>query len=168
MDFAAIQLLVLDVDGVLTDGRITLGPDGDAGKGFCVQDGCAIKLWRRAGGQVAILSGRKSPDITRRAAELGIEQVHVDIADKLAAYEAIVAATGGGNDAAAYVGDDLPDLGPMMRCGFAVAVANAIPTVKRAAAYVTRRAGGYGAVAETVELLLRRQNKWSQAVSAGA
>ena len=156
---------MLDVDGVLTDGRITLGPDGDAGKGFCVQDGCAIKLWQKVGGKVAILSGRKSPEIARRASELGIEQVHMGVTDKLAAYETIIAAGSIDTEYVAYLGDDLPDLGPMRRCGFAVAVANAVPTVKRAAAYVTRRAGGFGAVAETVELLLRQQGKWQGAVS---
>ncbi len=168
MDANNIVLLILDVDGVLTDGRITLGPDGDSGKGFCVQDGCAIKLWQRSGGRVAILSGRKSPEIGRRAAELEIEQVFMGIADKPAAFDSIIAAAEMDAGRAAYVGDDLPDLGPMSRCGFAVAVANAVPTVKRAADYVTRRAGGFGAVAETIELLLRRRGDWQSAASVEA
>jgi len=162
MNFAAINLLILDVDGVLTDGRITLGPDGDAGKGFCVQDGCAIKLWQRLGGRVAVLSGRKSPEIKRRADELGIEQVYLGVGDKLEALGAIVGARGGDVATVGYIGDDLPDIPPMRSCAFAVAVANAVPAVKRVAAYVTRRPGGYGAVAETIELLLRQQNKWPQ------
>ncbi len=156
-----IRLLILDVDGVLTDGRITLSADGDAGKGFCVQDGFAIKLWQKSGRQVAILSGRGSSEITRRAAELGIRQVHVGIADKDKGYTAILKEAGMTDAEVAYVGDDLPDRAPLLRCGFPIAVANAVPTVKRWAAYVTRRAGGFGAVSEVIEMLLRRQGAWS-------
>ena len=162
MDLARIKLLILDVDGVLTDGRVRPGADGEWAKGFSIQDGCAIKLWQRCGGQVALLSGRSDTVTERRAAELGIEMVRAGAADKASAYDEIVASVGCTNEAVAYVGDDLPDCGPMSRAGFPVAVVNAHPAVKKSSKYVTRRRGGCGAVAELVELLLRKQHRWSR------
>lgn len=162
MELASIDLLILDVDGVLTDGHVVAGPNGESIKRFHVHDGCAVKLWQRCEGRVAILSGRGGEAVTRRAAELGIKWVHTDVTDKLAAYDAILASAGRRDEAVAYVGDDLPDLAPMARAGFSVAVADAVPAVKRAADYVTRRAGGRGVVAEVVELLLRKQKRWSR------
>ena len=164
MDSALINLLILDVDGVLTDGRVTAGGDGKWAKGFYVQDGCAIKLWQRCGGRVALLSGRSEEVVERRATELGIELVRTGVEDKSSVYSALVASVGCGDAAVAYVGDDLPDVGPMSRAGFPVAVANAHPAVKRVSMYVTRRRGGCGAVAEVVELLLRKQQRWSRAL----
>jgi 3-deoxy-D-manno-octulosonate 8-phosphate phosphatase (KDO 8-P phosphatase) len=164
MDPARIRLLILDVDGVLTDGRVSPGSDGEWAKEFCIQDGCAIKLWRRCGGQVALLSGRSDAVVERRATELGIEIVRTGAADKSSAYNAILASVGCGDEAVAYVGDDLPDGRPMSQAGFPVAVANAHPAVKRISMYVTRRRGGCGAVAELVELLLRKQSRWSPAL----
>lgn len=161
-----IKLLVLDVDGVLTDGRIQASSDGEPTKTFHVQDGCAIKLWRHSGGKVAILSGRTSDALAKRAAELGIDWVRTGVKNKLSAYAAILTAAGYKDPAVAYLGDDLPDLGPLLRCGFPVAVSNAVSEVKRAATYVTRRAGGEGAVAEVVELLLRKQGRWSRELIA--
>lgn len=160
MDMTAIQLLVLDVDGVLTDGRISMVSEGESAKSFYVQDGLAIKIWRASGGKVAILSGRSDGGVGRRAAELGIECVHLGVDDKLAAFEEILTSAECDRGASGYMGDDHPDLGPMGRCGFPIAVSNAIPAVKRAAAYVTRRSGGAGAVAEAVEFILRRQGRW--------
>ncbi len=168
MDLALTTLLILDVDGVLTDGRLSYSGEGYEPKTFFVQDGYAIKLWQRCGGGVAIISGRQSWPVTQRAKELGIEQVHLGIDDKITAYEKVIASIGCNDEAVAYVGDDLPDLAPMKRCGFAVAVANAVGEVKRVADYITRRPGGAGAVAEVIELLLRKQGKWSQAVADGA
>ena len=168
MDKTFIKLLILDVDGVLTDGRITAAPSGEWTKAFYVQDGCALKLWQRSGGKVALLSGRTEEAINRRAAELGIEWVHGGVTDKLRAYRAVLALAGCRDAAVSYVGDDLPDLRPMRCCGFPVAVADAAPAVKRAAHYVTRRHGGAGAVAEVVELLLRKQKRWSQVVGEEA
>lgn len=159
-----IKLLVLDVDGVLTDGGILVG-DGEESKRFAVQDGCAIKLWQQAEGTVAILSGRGGPAVEKRAAELGIEVVALSVDNKLAGFEGLLSDTGFSEAATAYVGDDLPDLAPMRRAGWPVAVANAVPEVKRAAAYVTRRPGGSGAVAEIVELLLRQQGRWTAQLS---
>ena len=168
MDPMRIKLLILDVDGVLTDGRLTAGGDGEWAKGFHVQDGCAIKLWQRCGGRVALLSGRSEAVIKKRAKELDIEFVRTGEADKTSAYGDIVAEVGCGDEAVAYVGDDLPDVGPMSRAGFPVAVANAHPAVKRVSMYVTRRSGGDGAAAEVIEFLLRKQKRWSAAlVSSG-
>lgn len=160
MDMTAIQLLVLDVDGVLTDGRVSMVSEGESAKTFYVQDGLAIKMWQASGGNVAILSGRSDGGVERRAAELGIDCVHLGVEDKLAAFETILTSAGYESAASGYMGDDHPDLGPMRRCGFPIAVSNAVPQVKRAAAYVTRRSGGAGAVAEAVEFILRRQGRW--------
>jgi 3-deoxy-D-manno-octulosonate 8-phosphate phosphatase (KDO 8-P phosphatase) len=164
MDPTGVRLLMLDVDGVLTDGRVAPTADDEWGKRFHVHDGCAIKLWKRCGGKAAILSGREGRDVARRAAELGIEWVMLGVSDKLAGYEAIRASADCADAAVAYVGDDLPDLGPMSRCAWPVAVADAVPAVKRAAQYVTRRTGGCGAVAEVIELILRKQKRWSPAL----
>ena len=168
MDLSSVRLLILDVDGVLTDGRVAFGAAGEVGKSFHVRDGCAIKLWRACGRKVAVLSGRRSGALTHRAAELGIDTVHMGASDKLEGYRAILAEAGCADAETAYVGDDLPDLGPMRRAGFAVAVANAAPDVKRVAHYVTRRGGGGGAVAEVIELVLRKQKRWTQDLLAGA
>lgn len=161
MNLTAISLFILDVDGVLTDGRLVSRETGEPAKAFFVQDGCAIKRWQRAGGKVAILSGRAETAVQRRAEELGIECLRTGVSDKLAGYEAILAETNRSDEAVAYVGDDLPDIPPMRRCAFPVAVADASPTVKRAAAYVTRRDGGKGAVAEVMELILRKRGQWT-------
>jgi len=159
MDLTTLRLLILDVDGVLTDGRISAS-GGDDVKWFHVQDGLAIKLWQRNGGTVAVLSGRRSADVKRRAEELGIALVRMGIEDKVSGLADLLRAAEASESVAAYVGDDLPDLAAMRRCGFAVAVANAVPSVKRIAHLVTRRRGGDGAVAETIEFLLRKQRRW--------
>ncbi|MCH7925049.1 MAG: HAD hydrolase family protein [Planctomycetes bacterium] len=163
MNWASIELLVLDVDGVLTDGRILSSAEGGWEKSFYVQDGCATKLWSQMGGQVAIISGRSEPALDRRAAELGIQTVCKGVSDKTAALDVILSSSDTNARGVAYVGDDLPDLGPMSRVTFPVAVANAHPAVKRSAMYITRRKGGRGAVAEVVEFLLRKQGRWSTA-----
>lgn len=164
MGLTEVKLLILDVDGVLTDGRISPSGDDEWARRFHVHDGCAIKLWKRCGGKAAILSAREGRDVARRAAELKIDWVKLGVADKLAGYEAMLAAADCVDAAVAYVGDDLPDLGPMSRCAWPAAVADAVPAVKRAAQYVTRRAGGSGAVAEVIELILRKQKRWSSAL----
>ncbi len=164
MNTDSIELLILDVDGVLTDGRVMPSYDGGGPKTFSSQDGFAIKLWQRAGRQTAILSGRGGEIVTRRAEELGIKIVHNNVRDKLAVFQEILDSAGCDDAAAAYVGDDLPDLGPMARVRLPIAVANARPAVKQAAMYVTRREGGRGAVAEVVEFLLRKQGRWNRAL----
>ncbi len=167
MDFSSIKLLILDVDGVLTDGRISARAgvgdsatlSGSDGKRFHVRDGLAIKVWRECGGRVAILSGRTSLDVTRRAAELGIDFVRMGEAEKIPAFEAICREASCAEHEVAYIGDDLPDVGPMKRCGLGIAVGDAAGCVKRVAGYVTRRGGGGGAVNEAIEWILRKQGR---------
>ena len=150
----AIRLAIFDVDGVLTDGTLYIGANGEAFKAFNILDGQGMKMLQSAGVACAILSGRESAAVRRRAAELGIATVVESASDKLAAFEKMLAGLGLDALACAYVGDDLPDLAVMQRCGFAVAVANAVDAVKSAAHYVTRAAGGRGAVREFCDLVI--------------
>ena len=159
-DLARIELLVLDVDGVLTDGRITLTPTGEEIKTFHVRDGAGLKYWKRAGRKVAFISGRASQAVAHRAKELNVDTVRLSAKDKLPAYEDVLAELGVASEHAAVVADDLTDLPMMRRCGFPVAVADAAEEVRRAAAYVTRLAGGAGCVREVVELLLKAAGLW--------
>ena len=161
---APIELLVLDVDGVLSDGRIIFaGADVEA-KAFHSRDGSGLKFWREAGKRVAIISGRSSPAVTRRAAELGIDIVVQAAADKLPALQSILTATGLRQEQTAGMGDDLPDLPVLCSVGLALAVADAGPDVRRAAHFVTQAPGGHGAVREAIELVLRCQGKWQRVV----
>jgi 3-deoxy-D-manno-octulosonate 8-phosphate phosphatase (KDO 8-P phosphatase) len=161
---ATITLLILDVDGVMTDGRLPYEAGGCEIKTFYVQDGGALRLWQSAGGEVAVISGRQSPAVETRCKELGIRHLVQGVADKLPAYETIRRELSLKDEAISFVGDDLLDIPPMRRCGYPIAVANALPVVKRAARYVTRRAGGEGAVPEAIERLLRHNGAWSSAL----
>jgi 3-deoxy-D-manno-octulosonate 8-phosphate phosphatase (KDO 8-P phosphatase) len=155
----AVRLAVFDVDGVLTDGTLYIGAQGEAFKAFNILDGHGVKMLHAAGIATAIISGRSSEAVSRRAAELGIAHVVQGSSDKVAALDELLAALGLEASACAFVGDDLPDLPAMRRCGFAVAVANAAEAVKAAAHYVTRASGGHGAVREFCELVLRAQGQ---------
>jgi 3-deoxy-D-manno-octulosonate 8-phosphate phosphatase (KDO 8-P phosphatase) len=161
---AAVRLLVLDVDGVLTDGRITYTAHGVEVKSFHVRDGSGLVYWQRLGGRVAIISGRSSAAVDVRAAELGITLVRQGAADKWAAFAALLEETGLRPDEVCVVGDDLPDLPLLCTCGLAVAVADACPEARAAAHYVTQAPGGHGAVREVVELILRAQGRWEALV----
>jgi 3-deoxy-D-manno-octulosonate 8-phosphate phosphatase (KDO 8-P phosphatase) len=158
---ARVRLLVLDVDGVLTDGSILYTDDGAEAKRFHVRDGSGLKLWRLAGNRAAIVSGRRSVAVERRAAELGIDPVVQGRDDKLPALNEVLAATGLRADEACAVGDDLADLPVLAACGLAVAVADACPEVIAAAHYTTRVPGGRGAVRDAVECLLEWQGRWA-------
>jgi 3-deoxy-D-manno-octulosonate 8-phosphate phosphatase (KDO 8-P phosphatase) len=160
----SIALLILDVDGVLTDGGLPYSADGNEIMHFHVQDGGAIRLWQRMGGVVALLSGRTSPAVAARAKDLGISLVLQGVADKLPAYEELCRTVGFTDTRVCVMGDDLLDVPPMQRCGYSVAPSNALPVVKRVATYVTRQRGGAGAVAEAVERLLRLNGTWSAAM----
>jgi len=151
----AVRLAIFDVDGVMTDGTLFFGARGEAFKAFNILDGHGLKMLRSAGVATAILSGRESEAVARRAAELDIEHVLQGEADKLAAFDRLVARLRVPDESCAFVGDDLPDLPVMRRCGFAVAVANAVDAVKSAAHYVTRASGGQGAVREVCDLVLQ-------------
>jgi 3-deoxy-D-manno-octulosonate 8-phosphate phosphatase (KDO 8-P phosphatase) len=161
---ARIDLLLLDVDGVLTNGGIAYADDGREWKQFHVRDGSALKFWQAAGKRAAILSGRTSSIVNLRASELGITPVIQGAADKLAAFRDVLEQTRMQPQQVCFVGDDLPDLPVLRHCGLAVAVADACPQAIADAHYVTRAAGGTGAVREVVELLLRSQGRWTEIV----
>jgi 3-deoxy-D-manno-octulosonate 8-phosphate phosphatase (KDO 8-P phosphatase) len=160
----AVELLLLDVDGVLTDGGIVYADDGVELKCFHVRDGAGLQLWKQAGKQSAILSGRASKVVEVRAAEAGVGRVVQGAADKLAAYRLLLAETGFRPEQVCFVGDDLPDLPVLDNCGLAVAVADACDEVRCEAHYVTRLAGGRGAVREVIELILGCQGRWQEMV----
>jgi 3-deoxy-D-manno-octulosonate 8-phosphate phosphatase (KDO 8-P phosphatase) len=149
-----VQLLVLDVDGVLTDGRLYLSPAGEELKVFHVRDGSGLVAVQRAGIAVAIISGRDSAAVTRRAAELGIRHVRQGVADKGAALDQLLAELGVDAAATACVGDDTPDLPMLRRAGLAIGVADAHPALLAVAHWVTPSNGGQGAVREACDLLL--------------
>lgn len=155
-----VRLLILDVDGVLTDGRLFYGPDGTELKAFHVQDGSAIKRLQAAAIPVAIISGRNAEAVARRAAELHIEHLYAGVEEKTVALQALQRRTGIEAEAMAHVGDDLPDIPLFERVGTAVAVANAHPAAIACAHYVTTASGGFGAVREICDLLLIAQGKW--------
>jgi 3-deoxy-D-manno-octulosonate 8-phosphate phosphatase (KDO 8-P phosphatase) len=166
-----IRLLLMDVDGVMTDGHVNLLglPDGTATemKAFNSQDGAGLKMAQDAGLRTGLISGRDSAAVTRRARETGIEFVYQGRAQKIPAYEEIVRTAGVQESEVAYIGDDLPDVPVMKRVGLAIAVANAVPEVQRAAHLVTRQRGGEGGVREAIEAILKAQGKW-QTVSTRA
>jgi 3-deoxy-D-manno-octulosonate 8-phosphate phosphatase (KDO 8-P phosphatase) len=149
-----IRLLVLDVDGVLTDGRLYLSASGEEFKVFHVRDGSGIVAVRRAGIEVAIISGRDCGAVVRRAEELGIRHVRQGVADKGADLDALLGELGIAADEAACVGDDTPDAPLLQRAGLAIGVADAHPALLAAAHWVTQAKGGRGAVREVCDLLL--------------
>ncbi len=159
---ARIELLLLDVDGVLTDGGIVYGDHGTELKRFHVRDGSGLKLWHAAGKRSAIVSGRESAAVRRRAAELGVGWVVQGRAEKLPAFEEVLAATGLRPEQVCAVGDDYPDLPVLRRAGLAVAVADACPEVRAMADHVTAVPGGHGAVRDAVEWLLKLRGEWHE------
>ncbi len=157
-----IKLLVMDVDGVLTDSSIIINPDGSESKIFSSLDGHGIRMWQRAGLKVAFLSGRESEPTRRRAQQLDVEHCIQDCHNKLPALEEHAEQLGLTPDAIAFIGDDLTDLPPIRYAGFGVAVANAVDEVKQHADYVTTRSRGRGAVREVIEYILKNTGKWQQ------
>jgi len=160
-DFATIKLLLLDVDGVMTDGRITYDNDGGELKSFDVKDGHGLKLLQRAGIEIGIITGRQSEVVARRAAELGIELVYQGVKDKLVPFNEILENLSISPEEVAYVGDDVVDLPVMRRVGFAVTVADAVEDVKPFADLITTRDGGRGAVREVCDFLLKKSGRWA-------
>jgi 3-deoxy-D-manno-octulosonate 8-phosphate phosphatase (KDO 8-P phosphatase) len=163
---AQIQVLLMDVDGTLTDGSVTLlsQPDGTALeiKTFDAHDGQGLTLARAAGLRTGVITGRESPALLRRAREMKIEFVYQKQPQKIPAYEEILQKAGVSDGAVAYIGDDLPDLPLMKRVGLAAAVGDAVPEVKRAAHYVAKAHAGKGAVREVVELILKSKGIWEE------
>ena len=157
---ARVQLLLLDVDGVLTDGGVTWTNEGIEQKTFSIRDGLGIRLWQQAGGRTGIVTGRSSHVVQLRADELGIAIVRQGVDDKLAAATAILGECGLSWEQTAFIGDDLPDLPVVMRCGVGVAVADACPELAASATLVTCLPGGRGAVREVIERLLKARGSW--------
>jgi 3-deoxy-D-manno-octulosonate 8-phosphate phosphatase (KDO 8-P phosphatase) len=160
-----IRCLVLDVDGVLTDGRLWYGSSGEPWRAFHIHDGLAIRAFQQAGGVVAILTGKKSTAVATRAAELDIPYVIQGSDDKLRDLKDLLARLRIGLPEAAMIGDDLPDLAVLRVCGYPIAVANAVAEVKRVACFVTQQAGGDGAVREAIEHLMRENGGWERVVA---
>jgi 3-deoxy-D-manno-octulosonate 8-phosphate phosphatase (KDO 8-P phosphatase) len=158
------ELLLLDVDGVLTDGRITYTTGGEQVQNFHVRDGLGLKLWMDLGKKVAIVSGRTSEAVSRRAKELGITLVKQGHSEKLPAVQAILAELGLTPGQVCAMGDDLPDLPVFRFCGMGIAVADACDELKDEAAYVTQSFGGDGAVREAIEWLLKQSGQWKSVV----
>jgi 3-deoxy-D-manno-octulosonate 8-phosphate phosphatase (KDO 8-P phosphatase) len=155
-----VRLMIFDVDGVLTDGRIIYHDDGSEIKSFDVQDGHGIKLLQRAGIEAALITGRYCKAVEHRARGLGITRVYQDIHFKIEAYETILAETGLKDEEVGFIGDDLIDIPVMRRVGFSACVPNAVAHVLPYAHYVTRARGGHGACREVCELLLQVQGLW--------
>lgn len=157
-----IKLLLLDVDGVLTDGGIVVDNRGEEIKRFDARDGHGIRLLMRAGIQVGLITGRSSKVVSHRAKDLGIRMVYQKVYNKVERYQKIKKKTGLKDQEIAYVGDDITDLPILRKVGLAVTVKDCWSELKRAVDYVTAGGGGRGAVREIVELLLRAQGKWGE------
>ena len=155
-----VKLLLLDVDGILTEGRIIIDAEGREIKSFFVQDGMGIKLLQRSGVEVGILSSRSSSPVRHRAHELGIKLVFQGELEKGTLYQKILKEKGLTDGEVAYMGDDWVDIPVLKRVGLAVTVPEAWPPVKEWAHYITRRPGGRGAVREVCDLILKAQGKW--------
>jgi 3-deoxy-D-manno-octulosonate 8-phosphate phosphatase (KDO 8-P phosphatase) len=163
-----IKLFLMDVDGTITDGSVNLIslPDGGVAemKAFNSQDGAGLKLAHLMGIRTGFITGRKSPAVTQRAHELSVEFVYLGQATKMAAFEECVQKAGVREEEVAYMGDDLPDMPVAKRAGLAVAVSNAAAELKAVCHYITHARGGEGTAREVVELILKAQGRWEEAV----
>lgn len=162
---AQIQLVIFDVDGVLTDGRLYLGNDGNEYKAFHIRDGHGIKMLLDAGVEVAIISGRRAASVERRMTDLGIRHAYLGVQDKLAAFDSLLVRLGLTAEQVAFVGDDLIDLPVMARVGLAIAVRDADPFVRQHAHWQTPSRGGRGAARDVCELLLEARGQLAAARS---
>ena len=157
-----VKLLLMDCDGVLTDGRLWLLPDGDEQKSFNVRDGLGLELWHRAGLKSGIISGRSSSFVERRARELNMDFVRQGAENKLQNFEELLTLADVEESEVAFVGDDLNDIPLMRRSEFAVAVRDAAAETRAAAHYITESAGGCGAIREVIEVILKAQGRWAE------
>jgi 3-deoxy-D-manno-octulosonate 8-phosphate phosphatase (KDO 8-P phosphatase) len=160
-----VRLMIFDVDGVLTDGGLRYGPEGELVKTFHVLDGHGIKLLQQSGVNTAIISARESPIVARRAGDLGISLLLQGVHDKRSAFERTASEAGLPHEACGFMGDDVIDLPVMTRVGFAVSVPNGHPEVIRRAHYVARAGGGRGAVREVCDFILRAQGNYEAALA---
>jgi len=159
-----IKLLLMDCDGVLTNGRLQLLDVGDEQKWFSVRDGLGLELWHRAGLKSGIVSGRSSRAVERRAKELQMAYVRQGSENKIKAFDEIIKLAGVSDEQVAYIGDDLNDIPLMRRSELAIAVSDAAPETQEAAHYITASLGGNGAVREAIEMILRAQGKWNDLI----
>lgn len=150
-----IKLFIMDVDGVLTDGRIILGEDGQELKSFNVKDGAGIKLAQQSGIRTAIVTGRSSQAVTRRADELDIEEVYQGISDKTVVFEELITKYDLTPDEVSYIGDDLADILLLKQVGLSLTVPNGVDEVKQEVDYITNNPGGDGAIREVIEMILK-------------
>lgn len=157
---AKIKLLLLDVDGIMTDGRIIYDNQGNELKAFDVKDGHGLKMLQRAGIKIGIITGRKSEVVVKRAAELGIDILYQKALNKLDPYQEILTEQGLSDEQVAYMGDDVVDLPVLRRVGFSATVADAVPEVLPLVDYVTSRPGGRGAVREVCDMLIKASGQW--------
>lgn len=157
---ARVKLMIFDVDGILTDGSLHYGSDGESIKTFNVLDGHGIKLLQQSGVMTAIISARKSPIVARRATDLGIQHLFQGVHDKRSAFELLLADTRIDADACGFIGDDVIDLPILLRVGFAASVPNAHAEVKSRVHYVTQASGGRGAARELCDYILRAQGNY--------
>lgn len=161
---ANIELILSDVDGVMTDGEIYVLDDGQQLVKFHIRDGMGVRLWREAGKRFGIVTGRKLEAIRRRAADLWLDIVRLGVDEKLPVIDELAAEFGATREQVCYIGDDLLDLETIRAVGLGVAVADAVEDVRRAAKYVTSVPGGHGAVREVVELVLKNTGRWDDVV----
>ena len=161
-----VRLMAFDIDGVMTDGRLYFSPNGDEMKTFFSRDGLGLKMLARSGVKLAIITGRDSPIVTRRAENLGIDLVFQGVEDKRTAMTRLLESEGLDFSAAGYMGDDVVDLAVMAACGFSATVPDCHATVRQIADYVARAPAGAGAVREVCELLLQAQGNWDKALAA--
>ena len=159
-----IALVLMDVDGVMTDGGISFIDSDRELKTYDAKDGVGLWIARRAGLRTGVISGRSSAAVLRRAMELGMDEVHLEVKDKLAAYLRVLRRRRLPDEAVCYIGDDLVDLPILERAGLPVAVADAHPEVLRRVRFVTRAAGGRGAVREVIDTILKAQGRWKEIV----
>lgn len=160
-----IELICLDVDGVLTDGSIHIDDQGYETKRFHVRDGTALNIWQQLGYEVAVITGRRGMALRHRVGELGVRHLFQGSKDKVADFGRLLRELGLKASQAAVVGDDLPDLPLLKLAGYAVAVQDAVAEVRQAADFVTIRPGGCGAVREVIEHLLKAREEWDEALA---
>jgi len=160
INYSRIDHLILDVDGVLTDGTLFFDANGSEMKGFNVQDGHGMKLWMRAGNSVAVITGRKSSVVSHRCSDLGIEFVYQNAKEKLVALNEYISANNVNPISICYVGDELVDIPAFKKVGLAVAVPNAVPEALECADIITDKSGGKGAVREIIDFLLKEKGQW--------
>lgn len=162
--FAKVKLLILDVDGVLTDSRVIMNDEGEETKHFNVKDGHGLRMLMKAGIEVALISGRNSRAAEFRAKDLGISEVHLGLKNKAGVCADLIRRKGLAKPEVCCMGDDLPDLPLFEQSGIAVAVADAVPEIRAAAAFATKNRGGQGAVREVCETLLKAKGLWPYSI----